>query len=72
MQGRILKGIGGFYYVHAQEDERIYSCRARGIFRKEGLRPLPGDMVSFEVTHEADREGSLTRVEKRKNMLIRG
>ena len=71
MQGRILKGIGGFYYVHAQEDERIYSCRARGIFRKEGLRPLPGDMVSFEVTHEADREGSLTRVEKRQNMLIR-
>lgn len=70
MQGRILKGVGGFYYVHA-EDGEIYACRAKGIFRKEGVKPLPGDIVSLEVTHEKDREGSLISIAKRKNVLIR-
>lgn len=70
MQGRILKGVGGFYYVHA-EDGEIYACRAKGIFRKEGVKPLPGDIVSLEVTHEKDREGSLISIAERKNVLIR-
>ena len=71
MHGRILKGIGGFYYVHSWEDDRIYACRARGIFRKDGLKPLPGDTAEFEVTHELDREGSLTSIDRRRNLLIR-
>ena len=33
MQGKIIKGIGGFYYVHAS-DGNTYECRAKGIFRK--------------------------------------
>ncbi len=71
MHGKILKGIGGFYYVHSEDDGEIYACRARGIFRKEKLKPLPGDEVVFEVTHEQDREGNLVSIDERKNVLIR-
>ena len=70
MHGRILKGVGGFYYVHAENGE-IYACRARGLFRKEGLKPLPGDLTEFEVTHEGDKEGNLISIDERKNVLIR-
>ena len=41
LDGVILKGIGGFYYIDTVEG--IYECRARGIFRKEGIRPTVGD-----------------------------
>ena len=43
MQGVITKGIGGFYYVATEEGLR--ECRARGVFRKEGIVPLAGDRV---------------------------
>ena len=70
MTGKIIKGIGGFYYIHTADD-RIYSCRAVGIFRKLGIKPLVGDNVSFEVTDPKDMEGSLTKIHERKNILIR-
>lgn len=70
MTGKIIKGIGGFYYIHTADDE-IYSCRAVGIFRKLGIKPLVGDNVSFEVTDPKDMEGSLTKIHERKNILIR-
>ena len=70
MTGKIIKGIGGFYYIHTTDDE-IYSCRAVGIFRKLGIKPLVGDNVSFEVTDPKDMEGSLTKIHERKNILIR-
>ena len=44
-QGRILKGIGGFYYVEAEQT--IYECKARGVFRKRGTTPLAGDWVQI-------------------------
>ena len=34
MQGKIIKGIAGFYYIHA-EDNEVYECKAKGIFRKD-------------------------------------
>ena len=43
MQGIIIKGIGGFYYIKA-EDSNVYECKARGIFRKENIKPMIGDM----------------------------
>ena len=70
MQGRIIKGIAGFYYVHAGESG-VYACRAKGIFRKEKKKPLVGDYVEFEITHEKDREGNVTAILPRKNELIR-
>ena len=39
MQGKIIKGIAGFYYIYAENDE-IYECKAKGIFRKDKQKPL--------------------------------
>ena len=46
MQGRIIKGIAGFYYV--TEESELYECKAKGIFRKEKMKPLVGDLVEIE------------------------
>lgn len=70
MQGKIIKGIGGFYYVHA-EDGMIYECKARGIFRRENIKPLVGDLVEMEVLDEAERAGNISRILPRKSKLIR-
>lgn len=70
MQGRIVKGIAGFYYI-AAEDTETYECKAKGIFRKEKLKPLVGDYVEIEVLDREHRTGSITAVLPRKNTLIR-
>lgn len=70
MRGKIIKGIAGFYYVYA-EDGETYECHAKGIFRKDNRKPLVGDDVEITITHEADKEGNLTRIFPRKNELIR-
>lgn len=70
MQGKIIKGIAGFYYVHIP-NEGIYECKAKGIFRKENRKPLVGDDVDMEVTHVKDAEGNITQILPRKNALIR-
>ena len=44
-QGRIVRSISGFYDV--QTDNKIISCRARGILRKQGNSPLTGDLVEI-------------------------
>ena len=51
MQGKIIKGIAGFYYIYAENDE-IYECKAKGIFRKDKQKPLVGDNVEIEVLDE--------------------
>ena len=43
LEGIILKGIGGFYYVEAAGE--VYECKARGLFRKTGIMPLACDRV---------------------------
>lgn len=48
MEGKIVKGIAGFYYVHTPENE-IYECKAKGIFRKEKQKPLVGDLVEIDL-----------------------
>ena len=70
MQGKIIKGIGGFYYVHAA-DGRIYECRARGIFRKEKIKPLVGDNVEISVISEQEYTGNVDELLPRRNSLIR-
>lgn len=62
-----MKGIGGFYYVKA-EDARMYECKARGILRKEKIKPVIGDRV--EITVQGDK-GSVDKIYERKNELIR-
>lgn len=70
MKGKIVKGIAGFYYVHT-EGGRIFACKAKGIFRKDNKKPLVGDDVEFEITHEGDSEGNIIEIFDRKNELIR-
>lgn len=65
-----MKGIGGFYYVKA-EDETVYSCRARGRFRKEGITPVVGDNVTIEVTDFKKNEGYVTEILPRRNVFFR-
>ena len=69
MQGKIIKGIAGFYYVNA--DGVIYECKAKGIFRKDNRKPLVGDDVTFEILDEEQRIGSISELLPRKNELIR-
>lgn len=71
MTGRIAKGIAGFYYVHASETNRIYECKAKGIFRREQIKPLVGDEVELDVTDEAQGTGNITRICPRRSELIR-
>ena len=73
MYGRIIKGVGGFYYVFV-DNAGIFECRARGIFRKDGLKPLVGDevcLVKVEDSGEDRLSGSITGILPRKNELIR-
>lgn len=70
MKGKIIKGIAGFYYVSA-EDELLYECRAKGIFRKDGVKPLVGDEVTIEVLNGEERTGNITGILPRRNELIR-
>ena len=70
MIGRIIKAVAGFFYVDT-EGSGIYACRARGIFRKDGVTPLVGDMVEMEVTDPKDMEGNVTKILPRKSRLQR-
>lgn len=70
MQGKIIKGIGGFYYVHAA-DGVIYECKARGIFRRENIKPLVGDLVETEVISAVEKTGNISKILPRKSALIR-
>lgn len=67
-EGRIIKGIGGFYTVLTAEGKR-YTCKARGLFRKQGKTPLPGDLVEFSIDSKGD--GYLKTIAPRRNELLR-
>lgn len=70
MQGKIIKGIAGFYYVHV-EGQGIYECKAKGIFRKDHKKPLVGDDVDVEVLDEEQKLGHIREILPRKSALIR-
>lgn len=69
IQGKIIKGIAGFYYVYTKIG--LVECKAKGIFRKDGMKPLVGDDVCLEVLKEGTLTGSITAILERRNMLIR-
>lgn len=70
MQGKIVKGIAGFYYVHVSE-AGIFECKAKGKFRKEKIKPLVGDNVELEVVNLEKKTGNITEILARKNALLR-
>ena len=67
IRGRIIKAIGGFYYVEAAGT--VYECRARGVFRKKNMSPLVGDLVTAVVLE--DGTGTVSEITPRKNQLVR-
>ena len=69
-QGKIIKGIAGFYYVHV-DSLGVYECKAKGIFRKQDIKPLVGDNVIIEVLDEDNRIGNITEILPRTSELIR-
>ncbi len=67
LNGKIIKGIGGFYYV--ESGENIYECKARGVFRKEKITPLVGDNVV--ITVDENGKNSIDKILERKNCFVR-
>ena len=66
-EGLIIKGIGGFYFVKTAGE--LYMCKAKGIFRKEKIKPLPGDKVLISV--DDNNDGIINSIKPRKNLLNR-
>jgi len=68
MQGVIIKGIGGLYFVKV--DDKVIECKARGKFRYTGLSPVIGDKV--EIMLETDvTKGVIEKIFARDTEMIR-
>lgn len=64
MEGRIIKNISNDYVVKI--DDRLYTCKPRGRFRKDNIVPLVGDIVDIDIENNY-----ILDIKKRKNSLIR-
>ncbi len=67
MEGSIIKGVGGFYYVST--DQGVITCKAKGTFRREGITPVVGDRV--RITPHASGYAQIDEILPRRNLLIR-
>ncbi|MCR4961063.1 MAG: ribosome small subunit-dependent GTPase A [Lachnospiraceae bacterium] len=70
MQGKIIKGIAGFYYVNI-EGKGIFECNAKGAFRNAKIKPLVGDDVLMDVVDEEKLKGNVAKILERKSEMIR-
>lgn len=66
MEQRIIKGIGGFYYVKTADG--VLECKAKGIFRKRNISPVPGDFVRLEQEKDSCM---IAEILPRKNLFVR-
>ena len=69
MQGKIIKGIAGFYYIYV--NHRVYECKAKGIFRNQKVKPLVGDDVEISILDEENLIGNIEAILPRHSELIR-
>ena len=69
MRGKIIKGIAGFYLVDCGGE--VLTCKARGLFRKQGEKPLVGDLAEVETAQTSESEANIVTLLPRKNRLIR-
>lgn len=67
MIGKIIKGIGGFYYIDTEDG--VFECKARGNFRNQKIIPLVGDNVEISINDNA--ENTIDKIFDRKNQLVR-
>lgn len=70
MQGKIIKGIAGFYYVNT-DDNRTFECKAKGSFRNDKMKPLVGDNVEIDIIDEEKLLGNVVSILPRKSEMIR-
>ncbi len=70
-EGMIVKGVGGFYEVWLPEQERSITCKAKGVFRREGLVPLAGDRVLVEAHRSEPGQGFIDSLLPRRNLFVR-
>jgi ribosome biogenesis GTPase len=72
MVGRIIEGLGGLYTVRCEDGGQInlIQCRAKGVFRHEGISPLVGDIVEVD-TSAGDGNAVIGEILERENSLIR-
>lgn len=68
-RGRLIKGIGGFYYVDV--NGKIFECKPRGLFRKKNIVPVIGDYVKIDILDYENRKGVIEKIEARRNELTR-
>ncbi len=67
LEGIIIKGIGGFYYV--ETGSGVFECKAKGKFRNKKIVPLAGDNV--KITVRDNEENTIDSICERKNKLTR-
>lgn len=70
MQGKIIRGVAGFYYVHVPE-LGVLECKAKGVFRNRKEKPLVGDNVAVELLDREKRLGNVEEILPRHNAVIR-
>ena len=70
MQGKIVKGIAGFYYVNI-DNEGTFECKAKGAFRNEKIKPFVGDNVEIDIIDKEKKLGNVVKILDRKNCMIR-
>ena len=68
-EGKIIKGIAGFYYVYSGGS--LYECKAKGIFRNRKIKPLVGDNVCISILSEEPPEGNIEEILPRSSELVR-
>lgn len=68
MKGLIVKGIAGFYFV--KSGDKVFRCKARGIFKQRDMKPAVGDRVLMEMIPDND-DSLITDILPRKNSFIR-
>lgn len=69
MQGKIIKGIAGFYYVYV--NNTLYECKAKGKFRNQKIKPLVGDNVEISILDVENKIGNIEGILPRSTELIR-
>jgi len=69
--GTIVKGVGGFYEVWVDQIHEMFTCKAKGSFRREGITPLAGDKVRIESKREVPGQGFIEEILPRTNVFVR-
>ncbi|MBR3162807.1 MAG: ribosome small subunit-dependent GTPase A [Clostridia bacterium] len=70
MKGLIIENISNLYKV--KSDKKIYDATARGKFKQEGVTPLVGDIVDFDLLENRNEiEAVITNIKPRTSELKR-